>query len=74
MQTVKIIEKIRQIKYNRRWQDFEVIMKDPVIEELWKTKDVIAKECDNDITKLAAMIKDKEKAHKNLIDLSKAKK
>ena len=34
-------------------------MKDEILEELWKTKDDIAKECNYDIQKLFQNLKDK---------------
>jgi hypothetical protein len=36
-------------------------MKDPIIEELWRVKDQIAENCKNDLDKLSAKIKEKEK-------------
>jgi len=48
-------------------------MKDPVIEELWTIKDQIAEQCDNDLGKLAAMIRRKEKKEPaGVVDLSKS--
>jgi hypothetical protein len=40
-------------------------MKDPIIQELWKIKDGIAKECGNNIDKLAGMLKAKEKSRRS---------
>ncbi len=48
-------------------------MKDPIIQELWKIKDKIAKECGNDVDKLARRLKEKEKSMR-LVNLSKTKK
>ncbi len=36
-------------------------MKDPILQELWKTKDKIAKECGYNIDKLAKRLEEKEK-------------
>jgi hypothetical protein len=50
-------------------------MKDPVIEELWGIKDQIARECNNDLEKLAAMIRRREaKDGVRVVDLSKSAK
>lgn len=50
------------------------IMKDPIIEKLWQTKDQIAKSCDYDVNKLAAMLRKKEKKHGRLVNRSKSSK
>ena len=36
-------------------------MKNPVIEELWKVKDEIARECDHDLNKLAVLLRKRQK-------------
>jgi hypothetical protein len=48
-------------------------MKDPIIQELWKTKDRIAKECGNNIDTLAKKLKVKE-VSKRPVNLSRSKK
>ncbi len=48
-------------------------MKDPIIQELWKTKDRIAKECGNNIDTLAKKPKEKEAA-KRAVTLARSKK
>ena len=48
-------------------------MKDPIIQELWKIKDQIAKECGNSIDRLAKRLKEKEKAKRPVV-LTKSKK
>ena len=50
-----------------------IAMKDPIIQELWKIKDRIAKECGNDIDKLARRLKEKEKSRRP-VNLAKSKK
>ena len=48
-------------------------MKDPIILELWQTKDRIAKECGNNIDILAKKLKEKELS-KRPVTLSRPKK
>jgi hypothetical protein len=48
-------------------------MKDSIIQELWKTKDRIAKECGNNIDTLAKRLKQKEKS-KRPVNLARSKK
>jgi len=54
--------------------DGDNIMKDPIIEKLWQTKDQIAKSCDYDVNKLAVMLRKKEKKHGRLVNRSKSSK
>jgi len=49
-------------------------MKDPIIQELWKTKDKIAKDCGYNIDKLAKRLEEKEKKQKIGVKRSKVKK
>jgi len=46
-------------------------MKDPIIEELWKAKDQIAKDCNNDLDTLAAKLKESEK-QRDVVNPSKS--
>lgn len=48
-------------------------MKDPIIQELWKIKDRIAKECGNNIDKLARRLREKEKSRRP-VRIAKSKK
>lgn len=47
-------------------------MKNPVIEELWKVKDEIARECGYDLNKLAELLRKGQKEGKHqVVDFSK---
>ena len=49
-------------------------MKNPILEELWKVKDEIARECDYDLNKLADHLRQKQKEGKNkVVDFSDRK-
>jgi hypothetical protein len=49
-------------------------MKDPIIQELWKIKDKIAKDNAYNIDKLAKSLKEKERKRKGVATLAKSKK
>jgi len=46
-------------------------MKNPIIEELWKVKDEIARECGYDLNKLADHLRQRQKQNKHkVVDFS----
>jgi len=46
-------------------------MKNPILEELWKVKDEIARECDYDLNKLADHLRRRQKEGKHkIVDFS----
>ena len=48
-------------------------MKNPIIEELWKIKDEIARECDYDLNKLADLLRQRQKEGKHkIVDFSES--
>ncbi len=42
-------------------------MKNPIIEELWRAKDEIARECGNDLNKLADRLRKRQKESKHKV-------
>jgi hypothetical protein len=48
-------------------------MKNPIIEELWKVKDELARECEYDLNKLAELLRKEQKEGKHkVVDFSKS--
>jgi hypothetical protein len=48
-------------------------MKNPIIEELWKVKDEIARECGYDLKKLAELLRTRQNEGKHkVVDFSKS--